>query len=534
MIKALLKKQFAEIFKSYFVNQKTGKARSKGATIGLFVLFAFLMLFLGFVFFGMGMMLSEFLKMPGFEWLYFALMGIVAIFFGLFGSVFNTYASLYIAKDNDLLLSMPIPVKYLLISRLTSVVGLSLLYTSSVLIPATVVYLIIGSFSVLALIFQIILVFAVSLFVSVLSCLLGFVVAVISSKLKNKSFITVIISVVFIGVYYFFCFRMSDIIKSIFLNSDSVVKGIKVWGNLFYLIGMASMGKVVPMIVFTAITIIAFILCFIVLSRTFIGISTFNKGEKKTVYKATTEKQSTLESALIKKEFKRFTSSATYMLNCGLGVIIMPVIAVIAIIKRSTILEILGQIKTETPGFYKIIPIVIIVAVSLMTSMSSISVPSISLEGKNLWIYKSLPIEPSKILNAKIKLHIYITAVPVILTSIIFGFSAGLDFSTIILMSVFLYIYVYFGGTLGLILGLVKPNLNWVTETTPIKQSMPIFLNMIIGFAVPAVIMLVGYFTIELIGLEVFISAIIVVFALATRLLGNWVKTKGVEIFENL
>ena len=35
----------------------------------------------------------------------------LAIVLGAFGSVFNTYSSLYLAKDNDLLLSMPIPVR---------------------------------------------------------------------------------------------------------------------------------------------------------------------------------------------------------------------------------------------------------------------------------------------------------------------------------------------------------------------------------------------------------------------------------------
>ena len=534
MLKTLVKKQMAEIFKSYFVNQKTGKARSKGASIGLFILFFFIMAFLCVVFFGMGMMLSDILKIPGFEWMFFALMGIISIVFGLFGSVFNTYASLYIAKDNDLLLSMPIPVKHLLASRLISVVGLSFIYSASVLIPTTVIYLIFGNFSLSALIMQILLMIFIPLFISVLSCILGFVVAVISSKLKNKSFITVIISIVFIGAYYFFYFKMSGIIKSIITNSEAVGKGIKVWGNLFYQIGMASTGKIVPMLIFSAITAVMCILCFTVLSKTFISLSTFNKGEKKAEYKPVTEKQSSLETALIKKELGRFTSSATYMLNCGLGVIVMPIVSVAAIIKRSDILMFINQFKDDMPVIYKLIPIFIMAAICLASSMSSISAPSISLEGKNIWIYKSLPIEPAKILSAKIKLHVYLTAIPMVISSVILGFSVGLDSSSIILTTVFVYIYVYFSATYGLVLGLLKPNLNWVTETTPIKQSMPIFLNMIIGFAIPAIIAALGYFTRKLIEPYVYISVLIVLFALATRILAKWVATKGAEMFQNL
>ena len=44
----------------------------------------------------------------GFNWLYFALMGLLTMALGMFGSVFNTYASVYLPKDNEQLLSLPL------------------------------------------------------------------------------------------------------------------------------------------------------------------------------------------------------------------------------------------------------------------------------------------------------------------------------------------------------------------------------------------------------------------------------------------
>ena len=61
------------------------------------------------------------LRAAGFDWLYFALFGIIGLMFGVFGSVFNTYAALYKANDNDLLLSLPVPVGSILLSRLLGV-----------------------------------------------------------------------------------------------------------------------------------------------------------------------------------------------------------------------------------------------------------------------------------------------------------------------------------------------------------------------------------------------------------------------------
>jgi ABC-2 type transport system permease protein len=57
----------------------------------------------------------------GLGWFYFSLLSGLAAFLGIFGSVFNTNAGLYLAKDNDLLLSMPIPVNDIIIARLASV-----------------------------------------------------------------------------------------------------------------------------------------------------------------------------------------------------------------------------------------------------------------------------------------------------------------------------------------------------------------------------------------------------------------------------
>ena len=42
MLKVLLKKQLAEIFRVYFYNPKSNKRRSVGSTVGFFVFYVFL------------------------------------------------------------------------------------------------------------------------------------------------------------------------------------------------------------------------------------------------------------------------------------------------------------------------------------------------------------------------------------------------------------------------------------------------------------------------------------------------------------
>ena len=134
MFKTLLKKQLLEIGKAFFYDARKGRNRSKKGTI-LYIIFFFLLMFgyLGGLFGVVSHSLAAPLAGAGMGWLYFLILGGIGLVLGIFGSVFSTYSTLYMAKDNDLLLSMPIPIRYILISRLATVFVTDVLFTIVVL-----------------------------------------------------------------------------------------------------------------------------------------------------------------------------------------------------------------------------------------------------------------------------------------------------------------------------------------------------------------------------------------------------------------
>ena len=137
MLKTLLKKQMLEIFRSFFYDARKGKNRTKKGAILYITFYALLMVgYLGGLFGFLAHSIAFPLANAGLGWLYFLIMGGIALILGVFGSVFSTYSSLYMAKDNDLLLSMPIPVSHILASRLMGVFLTGLMYSAVVLVPA--------------------------------------------------------------------------------------------------------------------------------------------------------------------------------------------------------------------------------------------------------------------------------------------------------------------------------------------------------------------------------------------------------------
>ena len=345
MLKTLVKKQLMEIFRSYFYDAKKNRKRSALSTAMFIALFVLLMVgMLGGIFTFLSFTMCGAMTSVGMDWLYFTLMGLMAIFLGAFGSVFNTYSSLYIAKDNDFLLSMPIPVKIIMGSRLMSVYLMGLMYAAVIFVPAMIVYWIVAPVTVSAVVCSIIALLMISIFVMVLSCALGWLVAKISLKLKNKSIITVIVSLVLFAVYYFFCFRASYMLQAMLANLGEVGAGIMSAAYPLYMFGRAASGSWVDTLIVSAVVLALFALTWVLLSRSFLKIATSTGGTAKVIYREKAAKLHSAPRALLGKELARFGSSPNYMLNCGLGLFIMPIAAVLLLIKGADISALLMDV----------------------------------------------------------------------------------------------------------------------------------------------------------------------------------------------
>lgn len=134
MLRSLWKlqwKQFAARMK-----KGNGKKTSGGWLVFLMLFFVVCMEILMFVVFAELVPLCE----MGLTWLYFAMAGTAALAFSMLGSVFMTQAQLYDAKDNERLLSMPIPPKYILLTRIAMLFTTTAGYTLAVLLPAFGIY----------------------------------------------------------------------------------------------------------------------------------------------------------------------------------------------------------------------------------------------------------------------------------------------------------------------------------------------------------------------------------------------------------
>lgn len=170
----------------------------------------------------------------------------------------------------------------------------------------------------------------------------------------------------------------------------------------------------------------------------------------------------------------------------------------------------------------------------LISSMNDITAPSVSLEGKNIWIVQSLPVTAWQVLRAKLNLHIVLTIPPlaILIAAVEILITPSLIYA--ILIPVFCFLFVILSAELGLVINLKSPNLDWTSEIVPIKQSTGVLFALFGGWAIVLLLGALYLLVMTFIPPLVYLIIITVLLAVACLLTMMWLKNRGSKIFASL
>ncbi len=533
MFKALLRKQMGELF-SYFFAGKKIKSSSTGKTVGVILLGIFVIGVLALMFAGMSLSLCLPLCQAELDWLYFTIMGGLSFVLGVVGSVFTAYNGIFVAKDNELLLSMPIKPKLIVLVRMLGLYIISFIFDALVLVPAGAIYLIFGSPTISTFITYPVAVLVIPMLSLTVSCILGWVVALIAPRVKNKNLVTMLISVLFMGGYFVICFRLGDYLEQLILNISSIADAVQGKAYILYLFGSALKGEIVPFLVFLAIALLVFGAVYFSISKTFLRLSTMKRGAAKIKYQAKEMKVSGINGALFRRELNRFFSSMSYLLNCGMGIIMIVLAGIFAVIERGTLAELVTMISTDMPEVLGIVPVIIATVMSFMMSMTVISAPSVSLEGKTIWIIQSLPVRGRDVLRSKVLVHATMLAPVSTICSLILCIITNV--SPIATLAVVLYTTsaAFVGAYIGVVMNLAMPKLEFTNETVAVKQSGSVIVTMLILMGLDIVHAVIFFTTFIVIPSWIMIFAVTLINILVCTVMEHYLSNGGERKFATL
>lgn len=173
-------------------------------------------------------------------------------------------------------------------------------------------------------------------------------------------------------------------------------------------------------------------------------------------------------------------------------------------------------------------------ALCLLASMNDMAAPSVSLEGRQLWLAQSLPVVPWQVLRAKLDTQLLLTGVPVLFCALCMVITLPGGALEKVLLVVVALLYTLLSALAALALGLKMPNLTWTNETTPIKQSgcvmLALFANWFYAIALGGLYFLCGRY----LSAAAYLALAAAITAVVCALLLRWVKQRGTRIFAAL
>ena len=230
--------------------------------------------------------------------------------------------------------------------------------------------------------------------------------------------------------------------------------------------------------------------------------------------------------ALVARERHRYFSIPVYVINTASGYMMATVFVVFAV-------AIKGDVASQIDQFGKLfqvpsasVEVLYTYVLTILLSLSCTTFPSISMEGKNMELVKSMPITAFEFIKAKILFHLSLSIPITLVLNTALAFGLHLQWTAILSGYLLPLVFSAFIGVAGCIANLLFPNFDWENATYIVKRSIPAILNALISMALSCggFYILIKHFPKHLfIGNAVII--LIVVGLTAAAIL--WLKEKG-------
>lgn len=482
-----------DLMHSYSINnlkKKHNKKRNIGSLIATIILGAFLFLCVFIFSFSMGFLASEanqldFLLVFGYT---------IASFMCFTVTISKANGFLFEAKDFELLMSMPINTKTIVLSKLISLLILNYLSFGLITVPTFVVY---GIFSGAGLIYYLIAIVSVltgPLLIVTICSFISYFLGIAFRKVKAKSIIMSIFSLIIFTVvfllYMTFINKMEyaedpniDIMEYYGTYFSDMKNNFMTYYPISKLLAEGMMGNILYYALYLLIMIAPFSLLVVFVGKNFLKanmrakISYTDKN-----FKLKHQKKNSKTFALIKRDLKRFFSSSTQVLNIGIGPIMSTILMVVMAINFKNASE--SEMDNEfLKGF---LPLMLTLTVGFTFGIMPSTSSSISLEGKNFWIIKSAPINTRDVFLSKVLFYLLICFPFIVANTIIMYILIDISILNTLIAFLIQIVLTLVYSVEGLWINILTPKFDWDNEVKAIKQGTGPLLSMLFGFALGA------------------------------------------------
>lgn len=455
------------------------KTKTKKILMGLLILYvlASVLFSFGFLFFELGKVFNEMNSIEVILMYMFMYSFSLSIIYVLLRA--NGYLFHY--RDYEILEPLPIKQKTVLYAKAT--VMLIFMYMTMFLlsIPIMFSYFYFAGFSLLGLLIYLIGFFFIPLIPMIIFSFISLLIASITSRLRrSKIFNILFMLVAFLVIMYFYMSFSLGGGANPFLNQEGFITGLgDIYLPMMWLTRAIHEHNVLNLLYFVLSSGVPFILFLIAIQKMVIKTNQKNQSSYAKNNKNYKTQTRTITQTILAKEFRKYISVPIYALNTGLGIIFLVILSGASFIYKADIQNYINQMgMVNFP-----IEVLLLAFYGFCFSTVYTSSISLSLEGNNFWILKSLPIKPSQIMYSKMIFNILL-ALPIALISL-FAIGIAFEFAiqSVLVMALWVISFSALTSSIGSLINLYFPKFHYKNETEIVKQSVASVVSLFGGFA---------------------------------------------------
>lgn len=375
-------------------------------------------------------------------------------------------------SDSDFLLSLPIKKRDIIISKTINKYFFDFFFAFTLFVPFLVLYQVFASFDAKILLLGLLFTFLCPFLSIGISYICDFIITRLFNRMRLggilKSFTILLLFVLIMALLLVktFTYGTAD-----YQNLDAYFADRPISNFVLSFLFDTNVVNVLGVILGILIPFVwGMVLYSMNYGKTFASYSSNSKVLK------FSQPNSTL-NMLFKKEISTYATTPAYIINTIIGPVVILVVSIfLCTMGYSGICDYFGiQIsKDKVVGF-------ITLAFCLFCATAPISACSISLEGKNMWLLKSSPINEKQLFSSKVCVHLCIVEPCILVGATLLSIFLQLNIlqiTAIFILPTLANFILAFAGTL---INLWQPNLDWDNETKVVKQSLSVLLTMVLG-----------------------------------------------------
>lgn len=460
-----------------------------------------------------------------------ALMMAAASVVTLFTTIYKVNGVLFGFKDYDMTMALPVKTEIIVASRLMQLYLMNVGFCAFLTVPSGVIYAVFEHANALYYPMLLIMTLFVPLVPMIIGTAIGSLVTAISSRFRRTGIINLVLSILLVVAILFVSFNTQTVIDnaaSISVTLMNAVDGIYPLTKIYRL--ALCEGDLPSLALFPLISAALFFLFAVIVGRYYKKINTaVTTSHSNANYKMTSLKVSKPLDALYRRELRRYFSSSLYVMNTGIGMILAVMMCICLFFLKPDKLEQMLAL----PGFADVIADMAPMVLAVFVGMTCTTACSISLEGKSVWIIKSLPVTSDTVFLAKGLVNLTITVPLSVVCALMMIVVIPMNPLHMLFLLLTPLAYALFITEAGLLLNLISPNFEWTSEVTVIKQSMPMMVGVLGGMAVtiaPLIVLASAPESTHMTGLALVTLLVFGIDFIFYRLL----KTKGARMFRAL